>query len=181
MLNTSYYENKRKKQKCHTSSNHHFGQDVNVIIDTMSVQKRGVSLNDSTFHMNEGSSFRSLLQLVSSVQKILKCLMITVQQPLGQFLTPVHKLVQKTHTLQAPNIRLGGRHCTSYSKLNSYPRWQKGQVRPEALWRRYSGAPETGNSRNHGDQVRQFSASMVYTLSAPHQLRPYSGERENGD
>ena len=35
--------------------------------------------------------------------------------------------------------------------------------------------------KNHGDQVRQFSASMVCILSAPHQLRPYSGESENGD
>ena len=65
----------------------------------------------------------------------------------------------KAHTQQAPNIRLGGRHCASYSKLNSYHRWQKGQVRPEALWRRYGGAPETRNSRNHGDQERQFSTS----------------------
>ena len=29
--------------------------------------------------------------------------------------------------------------------------------------------------------VRQFSASMIYILSTPHQFRPYSSERENGD
>ena len=62
---------RKKKLKCHTSSNHHFGYDV-VIIDTVSVQKRGVSLSDNTFHMNERCSFRSLLQVVSSVHKNLE-------------------------------------------------------------------------------------------------------------
>ena len=62
----------KKKLKSHTSSNHHFGYDVDVIIDTVSVQKRGVSLSDNTFHMNERCSFRSLLQVVSSVHKNLE-------------------------------------------------------------------------------------------------------------
>ena len=138
----------------------------------MSVQKRGVSLSDSTFHMNEGSSFRSLNTEISGDNSV---------GAIGPIFDPSAQQVGSKDSHTAGSEHSFGRHCTRYSKLNSYPRWQKGQVRQEALWRRYSGAPETGNSRNHGDQVRQFSASMVYTLSAPHQLRPYSGERENGD
>ena len=80
---------------------------------------------------------------------------------------------QDTHCRRAtgrealPNIHLGGRHCASLSKPNSCPRGQKGQVRLEALWRCYGGAPEARNSRNHGDQVSKtvFHKYDLYSFS----------------
>ena len=141
----------------------------------MSAHQRGVSLSDITFQMNKGSSFRSLLQLVSSVQK--KFWNVRWSQcrshranfwpQCTSWFTGLTNCRRATGREALPNIRLGGRHCASKSKPNSCPRWQKGQVRPEALRRRFGGAPKTGNSRNHGDQVSQtvFHKYGLYSFS----------------
>ena len=51
--------------------------------------------------MNKGSSFRSLQQLLSSVQTNLEMSGDHSVGAVGPILTPIHKLVHRTHKLQA--------------------------------------------------------------------------------
>ena len=177
ILNTPYYE--KIKIRNVTFSNHHFGYDVDV--DTV-----GVSLSDITFQMNGGSSFRSLWQLVSSVQTNFEMSRDHSIGAIGPIFDPSAQV--GSHDSQ---IAGGLPSAKPYRTLvwvdDTAQVSQNPTLTPDdkkvKFDQRLCGDAMVAHLKREIPEitatrwVRQFSTNMVYILSAPHQLRPNNGER----